>query len=122
MKTATSTAAVMKVGSRMAGVKERIESKLQSGLVPDALTVTDESNQHHGHAAWRESGETHFRVSVCSARFAGKSRIDRQRLIYGILSEELAGPVHALAISARAPGEPSPDEQSPSQPASGPSS
>lgn len=92
----------------MAGVRERIESKLQAMLAPETLAVIDESNQHHGHAAWRESGETHFRVSVCSAKFAGKSRIERQRLIYGILSEELAGPVHALAISARAPGEPLP--------------
>lgn len=89
----------------MAGIRERIEQKLRTAFVPEMLEVIDETNQHHGHAGWRESGETHFRVSIRAAIFAGKSRVDRQRLIYGILFEELAGPVHALAISARAPGE-----------------
>jgi len=89
----------------MASVKERIESKLTAALAPQELVVTDESNRHRGHAGWRESGETHFQVSIRSAQFAGKSRVERQRLVYGVLAEELAGPVHALAISARAPEE-----------------
>ena len=89
----------------MSSVKERIESKLQTAFAPEQLVVTDESHQHRGHAGWREGGETHFQVSIRSARFSGKSRVDRQRAIYAILSEEMAGPVHALAISARAPGE-----------------
>jgi BolA protein len=65
--------------------------------------VIDESNQHHGHAGWRESGETHFRVEITARAFAGKSRVERQRAVYQVLSEELAGPVHALAVSANAP-------------------
>ena len=90
----------------MGAVKQRIESKLQAAFLPEQLVVTDESHQHRGHAGWREGGETHFQVSIRSVQFAGKSRLDRQRAIHAILSEELAGPVHALAISARAPGEP----------------
>ena len=86
-------------------VKARIESKLMAAFAPDQLDVEDQTNQHHGHAGWRESGETHFRVAIQSAQFAGRSRVERQRAIYAVLSEELAGPVHALAISARAPGE-----------------
>ena len=86
-------------------VKARIETKLQAAFAPDQLEVEDQTNQHHGHAGWRESGETHFRVSIRSKQFAGRSRVERQRAIYSVLSEELAGPVHALAISARAPGE-----------------
>src|SRR5215813_11625763 len=86
-------------------VKTRIESKLTAAFAPDELLVEDQTNQHDGHAGWRESGETHFRVSIRSAQFAGRSRVERQRAIYAVLSEELAGPVHALAISARAPGE-----------------
>jgi BolA protein len=89
----------------LTGIRERIEQKLRSALAPEALDVIDETNQHHGHAGWRESGETHFRVSIQSSAFTGKSRIERQRLVCGILVEELAGPVHALAISASAPGE-----------------
>jgi BolA protein len=86
-------------------VKARIESKLMAAFAPDQLEIEDQTNQHHGHAGWRESGETHFRVSIQSAQFAGRSRVERQRAIYAVLSEELAGPVHALALSARAPGE-----------------
>jgi BolA protein len=86
-------------------VKARIEAKLKAAFAPEDLDVEDQTNQHHGHAGWRESGETHFRVSIRSARFAGQTRVQRQRSIYSVLSEELAGPVHALAISALAPGE-----------------
>ncbi|CAL74547.1 conserved hypothetical protein. BolA-like protein (fragment) [Bradyrhizobium sp. ORS 278] len=53
----------------------------------------------------RESGETHFRVYIVSQAFAGKSRVDRHRLINAALAEELAGSVHALALHAKAPGE-----------------
>jgi BolA protein len=91
---------------KLVGIREQIERKLRAALAPEMLDVVDETHQHHGHAGWRESGETHFRVSIRSAAFVGKSRVDRQRIVYGILFEELAGPVHALAIAARAPGEP----------------
>src|SRR3954465_13445607 len=90
---------------KMSTVKTRIEMKLKAAFAPEELEVEDQTNQHHGHAGWRESGETHFRVSIRSAQFAGQSRVQRQRAIYAVLSEELAGPVHALAISAIAPGE-----------------
>jgi BolA protein len=94
----------------MGQVKARIEEKLTAAFAPDQLDVEDQTNQHHGHAGWRESGETHFRVAIRSAQFAGRSRVERQRAIYAVLAEELAGPVHALAISARAPGEPDSSE------------
>ncbi|MCV9939539.1 BolA family transcriptional regulator [Boseaceae bacterium BT-24-1] len=84
---------------------DRIAVKLTAELAPEHLKVIDESHQHHGHAGWREGGETHFRVEVVSPAFAGKSRLERHRLVNGALSEELAGGVHALAIVARAPGE-----------------
>lgn len=89
----------------MNSVKQRIESKLRAALTPDRLSVIDESAQHRGHAGSREGGETHFRVAISSAQFADKSRIDRQRLVYRILAEEMAGPIHALAISAQTPAE-----------------
>lgn len=97
--------AVTKAYRRVASVKESIVRKLTAALAPDALDVVDESELHRGHGGWREGGETHFRVAIRSAQFAGKSRLERQRLVYGVLAEELAGPVHALAIAARAPGE-----------------
>jgi BolA family transcriptional regulator, general stress-responsive regulator len=86
-----------------------IESKLKAAFQPSHLAVIDESDRHHGHAGWRESGETHFRVEIVAAAFAGLSRVERQRLVYKILAAELSGPVHALALDVRAPdGKPGP--------------
>jgi BolA protein len=86
-------------------VADRIRSKLQAAFAPARLAVTDDSARHKGHAGARPEGETHFTVEIVSAAFVGISRVERQRRIYGVLAEELAGPVHALSLSARAPGE-----------------
>jgi BolA family transcriptional regulator, general stress-responsive regulator len=86
-------------------VKSRIEEKLTAAFRPDTLSVVDESHLHAGHAGARPEGETHFRVTLVSEAFAGKSRIERHRMVNQVLSEELAGPVHALAVIPSAPGE-----------------
>lgn len=82
-------------------VKKAIEEKLEQKFSPTFLEVIDESDRHAGHAGASPDGETHFRVTIVSEYFAGKSRLDRQRLVYALLAEELAGPVHALSIDAR---------------------
>ena len=82
-----------------------IEKKLTQAFAPVRLSVEDESHRHEGHAGARPGGETHFRVEVVSAAFQGLSRVDRQRRIYGVLDEELKGPVHALALRALTPEE-----------------
>ena len=86
-------------------VAETIESKLRAALAPASLTIVDESHLHAGHAGARPEGETHFNVTVESAAFDGMSRVARQRKVYEILADELAGPVHALTLTTRAPGE-----------------
>ena len=82
-----------------------IAQTLEENLRPTHLVVTDESHQHQGHAGWREGGETHFRLDIVSAAFAGKSRVERHRLVNGLLTEAFERGLHALAIKARAPGE-----------------
>lgn len=89
----------------MTAMAERITRKLEEALAPQRLCVIDESHQHQGHGGWREGGETHFRVDIVSEAFAGKSRLERHRLVNAALAQELAERVHALAIAARAPGE-----------------
>lgn len=86
-------------------VKSLIEKKLAKAFQPVSLRVIDESHLHVGHASHRPEGETHFRVQIVSAAFAGKSRVERHRLVNDALAEELAGPVHALAVDPAAPGE-----------------
>lgn len=86
-------------------VAETIRAKLQAALAPDVLEIEDQSARHEGHAGARPEGETHFQVTIVSAAFSGKSRVERQRMVYGVLRDELAERVHAMAITARAPGE-----------------
>ncbi len=86
-------------------VKSTIEGKLAAAFSPDRLVVTDESHLHAGHAGARPEGETHFRIHIVSRAFAGKGRVQRHRLVNEALADELAGPVHALAIRAEAPEE-----------------
>jgi BolA protein len=85
--------------------KGTITNKLREAFSPESLDVSDESHLHEGHAGHRPGGETHFRVYIVSAAFEGKSRIERHRMINSTLAAELAAGVHALAISAQAPGE-----------------
>ncbi len=86
-------------------VRETIEAKLSAALDPARLDVVDDSESHRGHGGWREGGETHFNVLAVSSAFEGRSRVARQRLILDALSEEMAGPVHALSMRCLTPAE-----------------
>ena len=88
-----------------ASLQDRMREKLGAALAPDFLEIEDQSHLHAGHTGWREGGETHFKVKVASARFIGKRRIERHRIVYALLKDEIADGVHALAIEAAAPGE-----------------
>ena len=87
------------------GVTQIMIEKLQKAFEPEQFELIDESEQHRGHGGWREGGESHFRLRMTSARFAGQGRVQRQRAVNKVLAEELAGLVHALAMELRAPGE-----------------
>jgi BolA family transcriptional regulator, general stress-responsive regulator len=86
-------------------VAAAIRAKLETAYAPLDLDVVDESARHAGHAGARPEGETHFRVRIVSMAFAGLSRVERQRMVYLTLGQELAGPVHALSLTALAPEE-----------------
>lgn len=80
---------------------ERIEKKIREGLSPEAFTLTDDSHKHAGHAGAHASGETHFTLSVTSAAFNGLSRVAQQRLVYGLLADEMRERVHALVLDLK---------------------
>jgi BolA protein len=86
-------------------VTGRLREKLMIGLRPIRLDVINESELHAGHRNSPGTGESHFRILVVSEAFQGKSRVERHRLVNELLKEELAGGVHALALSTIAPGE-----------------
>lgn len=84
---------------------ERMEGLLRAALAPASLIVEDESNLHIGHAGARPEGETHYHVAMVAASFAGRSRVERQRVVYAALSGEFANGLHALRLSLRSPEE-----------------
>jgi len=83
----------------------QVDSALRAALRPQALEVQDDSHLHAGHAGAKEG--RHFTVRVTSAAFEGLSRVARHRLVYDALRSLLADGIHALAIEARTPAEPS---------------
>ena len=86
-------------------VTERVREKLTEALNPIELDIVDESAKHAGHAGARPEGETHFHVRIVSARFEGLTRIERQRLVHGVLEDELRTRVHALSLVVSTPAE-----------------
>jgi stress-induced morphogen len=91
-------------------VEETIREKLVNAFAPASLIVENDSAKHASHAGARDhlghaTGESHFRVKVVSEVFQGKSQVERHRLVNAVLKDELAGPVHALAIKALTPAE-----------------
>lgn len=89
-------------------VEQEIRRKLMQAFAPTRLEVVNESHLHAGHAASPGTGNSHFQVVVVSARFVAEGRLARHRMINDVLAAELAGPVHALSVTALAPGEGAP--------------
>ena len=95
-------------------IQAAMERKLTQAFAPERLAVLNESHLHAGHhheesghhSTFDGTGETHFRVRIVSAAFAGKSRIERHRAVNAVLDGELKAGVHALAVEPTAPGEP----------------
>lgn len=86
-------------------VEDIIRRKLTEAFHPARLEIENESHLHKGHHGSPHTGESHYRVLLAAEAFEGINRVERQRKIYAVLSEELAGPVHALALTAVTPAE-----------------
>lgn len=80
-----------------------IEERLAS-LAPESVELLDESDRHAGHAGAKEGG--HFRLEVVAACFAGKSRLEGQRMVLEAIGDLRGAGIHALSIVARAPQPP----------------
>lgn len=89
----------------MGDVADRLKAKLGRAFSPLHLEILDDSAKHSGHSGAREGGESHFSVTIVSLAFEGLNRVARQRLVNAAVAEELAGPVHALAMRTLTPAE-----------------
>ena len=79
--------------------------RLNSALTPSSVELIDDSEKHRGHGGYNPAGESHFTLRIESPAFAGKSRVERQRMIYAALGDLMDERVHALSIRATTPGE-----------------
>lgn len=75
-------------------VQQTITAKLANALPLTHIEVVNESHMH----SVPPGSETHFKVVLVSTEFDGKRSVARHQLVYRALAEELAGPVHALAL------------------------
>lgn len=90
----------MSGGDRVAAIRRLLES----ALAPQRLEISDDSHLHVGHAG-AQSGRGHFSVTVVADAFAGKTLLERHRMVYDALSEVLETDIHALSIKAYTPDE-----------------
>ena len=75
-----------------------IEQRLRAALEPERLAIMDDSAAHVGHAGMREGG--HFTVHIVAAAFAGKTPIQRHRLVHAAVADLMRREIHALSIRA----------------------
>jgi stress-induced morphogen len=67
-------------------IKQRIEA-----AIPDADARVEDLT----------GGGDHFRATVVSSAFAGRSRIEQHRMVYDVFGDEVGGPIHALSIKTQ---------------------
>lgn len=85
----------------MKPVETQIRTKLNAAFHPVHLDVTNESHMH----SVPPGSESHFKVVLVSAGFAGKRQVQRHQAIYALLADELQAGVHALALHTYSPDE-----------------
>ena len=73
---------------------EAIAARIRAALPDAKVELTDLTGT-----------EDHWQATVISSAFAGKSLIERHRMVMGALALEMKGPIHALTLSAKAPDE-----------------
>jgi BolA family transcriptional regulator, general stress-responsive regulator len=89
----------------MTTVENSMRAALEAALKPKRLVIDNDSHRHAGHRSSPGTGNSHFTVTVVADAFAGKSRVERHRLVNAALDAHLKGVVHALAIRALSPDE-----------------
>ncbi len=75
----------------------KVERTIVRNLEEMSTLYFEVVNESFMHAVPKHS-ETHFKVVVVSDEFEGLRLVNRHKMIYGLLSEQLAGPVHSLAL------------------------
>ncbi|HET7317066.1 MAG TPA: BolA family protein [Sphingomicrobium sp.] len=88
----------------MGPVAQEMHRRLDA-LNPTKVELIDDSEKHLGHGGYNPAGESHFTLVIESPAFAGKSRVERQRMVHAALGDLVGERVHALSIRAKEAGE-----------------
>lgn len=91
------------MSERSLETKETIERKMREHLGAVYVEVTDESWKHKGHAA--AAGGGHFILRLASKKFEGVSLVNRNRMVFDILKEEMKEEIHGFIVKAMTPQE-----------------
>ncbi len=97
----------------MGPIEAKIRQKIEDALQPTFLEIVNDSKGHSSHGGVREffekmgegydgPAESHFSLRIISNKFDGVSRLNRQRMVLDLLSDEMKV-VHALAMKLDAP-------------------
>lgn len=81
-------------------LETEMRDRLAKAFAPSRLEVIDESEDHRGHAGYRDGGKTHWRVVIAADELGAMSRLARHRAIHAALGADIIGAIHALAIDA----------------------
>lgn len=81
---------------------ERMQALLKDALAPTVIDIVDQSHLHAGHAG-AATGRGHFDLTICAASFAGKTPIQRHRMVFEALGDMMQTDIHALSIRADTP-------------------
>ena len=73
---------------------EDIVAKIQASI-PDAVVELKDLT----------GTSDHWEATIVSSMFAGKSLIQRHRIVMAALAEEMKGPIHALTLDVKTPDE-----------------
>jgi BolA protein len=84
-------------------IASEIQARLDAAFDAAHIEVRDDSESHRGHSGWRETGETHFHVTIAAPAFAGMSRLARHRAVHSALGADLVGRIHALGLTIDGP-------------------
>lgn len=82
---------------------EKIQQRL-AVLNPISCQIEDDSALHAGHPG-AAAGGGHYRLRMVSEKFSGLRLIERHRLVYDAVGDMMQIEIHALVITALAPGE-----------------
>ena len=72
--------------------KEDIESKIRAALPDARIQLRDLTGT-----------ADHWEATIVSQAFAGKSSLERHRMVFAALAEEMKGPIHALSLKTFTP-------------------